>query len=137
MKYLRSIVLILAAIIATKVAVTLVGVLVSVSQLVAELSPVELERRTAYIVIIVYCAIGLLLTLANGMMIYLEAKRRNTLKALYLLAPISALLFGAHLTCAYVIGISNDILNEFVKDFAWLPMLAILVTAILLVIRKL
>ncbi|MHB8474058.1 MAG: hypothetical protein ACYDC8_14660 [Gammaproteobacteria bacterium] len=132
MKTLRTLALLAAAILATRIAITLVGVLISLSQLIAELSPNELQRMYAYKVIIAYCAMALLLTLAAGMLIYLEAKHRSPLRLTHALAPMALFLYGTHLAYAYVIKSSNVILMEFVKGFSWLPILAVLVVVVLL-----
>jgi len=124
------------AVLTTKVAVTLAGVLLFVSQLITELSLDESQRLLAYEVTIAYCALALGLTLANGLMIYWEAKRRNTLKLSYVFAPIAVLLYGTHLAFTYIFDVRNTVLSEIIKVFAWLPIFGLLVAGTLFVISR-
>jgi hypothetical protein len=120
----------------TKVVITSGGVLFSVSELIAELSPDESQLLSAYEVVIAYCALALGLALTNGLMTYWEAKRRNTLKLSYVFAPISVLLYGTHLAYVYIFDVSNAVLGEFVEGFAWLPVFGLLVAGTLFVIGR-
>ncbi len=136
MKMLRGLILFFIAVLTTKVAVTLAGVLLFVSQLITELSLDESQRLLAYEVTIAYCALALGLTLANGLMIYWEAKRRNTLKLSYVFAPIAVLLYGTHLAFTYIFDVRNTVLSEIIKVFAWLPIFGLLVAGTLFVISR-
>jgi hypothetical protein len=129
-KLLRSLILFCAAILATKIAITLSGLLVSLSQLIAELTQDESGRIMAYEVIIIYCVLSLGVVITNGVMIYQEAKHKTMLKWFYVIAPVATILYGSHLAYAYTFNIENAVLNDFVKGFDWLPMLGILVMGI-------
>ena len=136
-KMLSNFALITAAVVTTKIAVTMLGVLISIGELIAELTPDEIQRLSAYQVIIAYCFLGLSVVLASGMMIYLKANKR-TLKSklLNVYASAALLIFGSHLSFVYIFDVNNSVLAEFVNGFAWVPETGLAVVATLFVMEK-
>jgi hypothetical protein len=134
MKVFRVLSLVVAAVLTTKIAVTEAGVGFSLTQLIGELSADEMQRRTAYEVIIGYCVFALAVAAATGWAIYQEARGRSVLKVVRIIAPVATLLYGTHLAFAYLIDLKNPVLAEFVEGFAWLPAIGVLATGLLIAV---
>jgi len=135
MRLLRTVTLLVAAILVTKLAVTEGGVAFSVAQLLTELSSAEAERRTAYEVIIGFCLPALGLAIATGILIYRQAKRLPSRTLTIAVASVSLLLYGLHLAFAYLIRAANPVLREYIDGFVWLSGIGLGVAAALVIVE--
>ena len=136
LKMFRSAALIAVGVMTTKVAITFLGLLISISELINGLADDESVLRPAYVVILIYCGLGLAPTFAIAFLTYITAKGRQKWQLLYLVLTFSGLLFGTHLVYANVLQVKNPILDQFIVGFSWVAELALLASVILYFVSR-
>ena len=136
LKMFRSAALIAVGVMTTKVAVTLLGLLISISELTKGLADDESVLRFAYVVIIIYCGLGLAPTFAIAFLTYMTAKGRQKWQGLWLVLAFSSLLFGTHLVYANVLHVKNPIPDQFIVGFSWVAEMALLASVILVLVSR-
>jgi hypothetical protein len=132
MRTLRDAVLFVVAIATVHIAIREVVVLLSIGQLLLELTPAEIARREAYEVIIAFCIVALVLAVATGVLVYRQVKRRSSVTFASVVSAFALLVYGVHLVFAYAFQISNSVLDDFVEGFAWLSEIGLATVVVLL-----
>jgi hypothetical protein len=135
-KMVRNSALIATAVATTKIGAKMLGGLIVTGVLIAELSPSESQYLAAYRVTMIYCGLELGVIIASGIAIYLAAKRtlRRTLLNTY--GVVALVVFGTHLSFAYIFSVGNPVLAEFVIRSAWVPVFGLAVAATLFMTEK-
>lgn len=115
----RILLLITLAVLIVKVTAAEGFVLLSVTQLLSELSPSEIARTSAYDVVIAYSLSAVVVAAISGLLLFRVAIGKSSRIILAGLVVVGGLLYGTHLAFLFLIGISNQVLNEFAQRLAW------------------
>ena len=115
----RSLFLLALAVLAARIAAVHGLLLVSLTQLISELSPGEIERRTAYEIVITYSVAAFAVECLSGLVLFLEAIGKRSRNVLVTLLVSGGLVYGSHLAFFYLFEISNQVLRQFAQSVAW------------------
>jgi hypothetical protein len=133
---IRTLALIISAFFVARVLVTALGLLLSITPMLFELSTSETELKVTYEILVAYFLVVVVLLLFTSVSLFNQATKKQVFQVGFVITAIALFLCAAHLIVA-VFGDPGSTLVQFALSFIWVPILLCFATLTSFLIARL